>query len=128
MDILNIEKTKKTPLIKYDEVNGVLELSGRSIPENSARFYEPILSWIDAYQLNPHKKTIVKIYLEYFNTSSSKYLFEIFKRFEMLHNNEDDNTVQVEWYYEKDVDEMAETGEDYNDIVNIPFVIKVYDE
>ena len=106
----------------------MLEISGRSIPENSSKFYEPILKWIDKYNLEPSKQTILKIYLEYFNTSSSKYLYEIFKRFEELHNRENENNVRIEWFYEKGVDELAETGEDYSDIINIPFDIKIYNE
>jgi len=128
MDILNIQKTKTTPLIMFEKNSGVLEISGRSIPENSSKFYDPILSWIDNYKSNPNPKTILKIFLEYFNTSSSKYLYEIFKRFEALHNREDENSVLVEWYYEKDVDEMSETGQDYADIINVPFKILIYEE
>ena len=128
METLTIKKTKTTPQIKFDKKSGVLEISGRSIPENSSKFYEPILKWIDKYNLEPSKQTILKIYLEYFNTSSSKYLYEIFKRFEELHNRENENNVRIEWFYEKGVDELAETGEDYSDIINIPFDIKIYDE
>jgi len=84
METLNIKKTKTTPQIKFDKKSGVLEIFGRSIPENSSKFYEPILSWIDKYKSNPDNLTVLKIYLEYFNTSSSKYLYEIFKRFEEL--------------------------------------------
>ncbi len=128
METLTIKKTKTTPQIKFDKKSGVLEISGRSIPENSSKFYEPILKWIDKYNLEPSKQTILKIYLEYFNTSSSKYLYEIFKRFEELHNRENENNVRIEWFYEKGVDELAETGEDYSDIINIPFDIKIYNE
>jgi len=128
METLIIKKTKTTPQIKFDKKSGVLEISGRSIPENSSKFYEPILEWIDKYNLEPSKQTVLKIYLEYFNTSSSKYLYEIFKRFEELHNRDDENSVQIEWFYEKGVEELAEAGEDYGDIINIPFDIKIYDD
>ncbi len=128
METLTIKKTKTTPLIEFDKRSGLMKITGRSIPENSSKFYEPILKWIDKYNLEPCKQTTLKIYLEYFNTSSSKYLYELFKRLEELHNKVGENKVQVEWFYEEGVEELAETGEDYNDIINIPFDIKIYDE
>lgn len=128
MKTLNISKTKATPLIKFDRDSGVLEITGRSIPENSSKFYEPILKWIDEYSSSPNEQTTLRIFLEYFNTSSSKYLYEIFKRFETVHKAEGNSNVEIEWFYEKDVDEMAETGQDYADIIDIPFKIFIYPE
>lgn len=128
MKDLNILKTKTTPQVAYTRNSGILEISGRSIPENSSKFYEPILDWIDIYKKAPMELTKLKIYLEYFNTGSSKYLYQIFKRFEQIHNDGKDHVVEIEWFYEKGVEELAEAGEDYKDILNIPFQILVYKE
>ena len=57
--------------------------------------------------------------LEYFNTSSSKYILEILKRVKNVMN--DGHDVLVEWYYEEDDEEMMETGEDYEDVSGLPF-------
>lgn len=127
MDELNVQKTKTTPKVRYDKAEGVLEISGRSIPENTSKFYEPILNWIDSYKLSANKRTVLKIYLEYFNTGSSKYLFQILKRFEELHAGDTDEQVIVEWFYEDGVEELAEAGEDFRDILNLPFKIMVYE-
>ena len=35
------------------------------------------------------------------------------------------NEVLVEWYYEEDDEEIMDSGEDYKDIVDIPFEIKL---
>ena len=48
MENLTLEGSAKTPTIKFDAENGVLELKGRSIPENSIEFYKPLNDWIDS--------------------------------------------------------------------------------
>lgn len=95
-----------------------MEISGRSIPENSAEFYKPILKWIDGYIQQPNRKTTFSIKLEYFNTSSSKNLVEIFKRFENLFK--EGKEVLIKWHYEQEDEDMLESGEDFRDILKIP--------
>jgi hypothetical protein len=55
-------------------------MEGRSIPENVIDFYQPILRWIDEYAQNPLPETLVHMKFEYFNTSSSKRIFDIMKK------------------------------------------------
>lgn len=121
MNALVIDGTKQTPEVNFNADSGILEVGGRSIPENSFEFYNPLLTWLDEYTSKPAAKTIVKIKLEYFNTSSSKYILEIFKKVKILHTEEKDIT--VEWYHDEDDEEMMETGEDYQDVTGIPFEI-----
>jgi hypothetical protein len=125
METLNIEMTPKTPLVKFDASNGYLELSGRSIPENTMEFYGPLFELIDKYSSQPQKDTKLKIQLEYFNTSSSKCLLDIFKKLQNIHSSGKSNVI-VEWYYEEDDEDMLEAGEDYQTIVKLNFeMIKV---
>ena len=119
MDNLNLEGTAKTPSVKFDAENGVLELRGRSIPENSIEFYKPLNDWIDQYANGPKENTIVDIKLEYFNTSSSKCILDLFKQLETL--NSKGTNVSVNWYFEEDDEDMEEAGEDYQAIINLPF-------
>lgn len=121
MNALVIDGTKQTPEVNFNAETGIIEVGGRSIPENSFEFYNPLLIWLDEYTSNPAAKTIVKIKLEYFNTSSSKYILEIFKKVKVLHTEEKDIT--VEWYHDEDDEEMMETGEDYQDVTGLPFEI-----
>ena len=122
MDILNIEGTPKTPRVIFGVVTGQLEISGKSIPENSVEFYQPIYNWIDQYNLQPVKQTSLKVQLEYFNTSSSKCLLDIFRKLEALQKS-GKSDVTVIWLYEEDDEDMMEAGEDYQTIVKIPFTI-----
>ena len=121
MDNFFIEGSKQTPEIKFDATSGILEIMGRSIPENTFDFFNPVLLWLEEYGKSPAPKTIVKVNLEYFNTSSSKYILEIFKRVKVV--LDDGNDVVVEWYYEEDDEEMMETGEDYEDVSGLPFTL-----
>jgi len=129
MDKLIIEKTKQTPAVSFDPDSGVFNMSGRSIPENTFDYYKPILTWLDGYLKNPQDKTIVKVHLEYFNTSSSKFILELFKKLTPINNDMDDKEVLVEWYYDEDDEEMMETGEDYMEVSGLTFeLIEVEEE
>ena len=79
MKELIIEHTTKTPLIDLNRVTGDLLFSGRSIPENATKFYEPILSWVTEYISEPNPATNLRLDLEYFNTASSIYLAKMLK-------------------------------------------------
>jgi len=120
MEKLVIEGEKKTPYISFDPHKNELRLEGRSIPEDTIRFYEPILKWIEKYiESDRSDTTDLHINLEYFNTSTSRYLFGIFKILESYHIK--GNPILIHWYYEKDDFEMLESGEDYASILKIPF-------
>lgn len=119
MENLVLEGSAKTPSVKFDAGNGVLELKGRSIPENSVEFYKPLNDWIDNYGGSPKPVTILDMKLEYFNTSSSKCILDLFKQLESL--NGKGTEVKVNWYFEEDDEDMEEAGEDYQAIIGLEF-------
>jgi len=119
MESISIEGTTKTPTVKLEQKSGTIEIKGRSIPENSIEFYRPIVEWLDEYAKSPQKKTTVNIQLEYFNTSSSKCILDIFKKLESIKKAR--NEVIINWYYEEDDEDMLEAGEDYESIIRVPF-------
>ena len=77
MDPLIIEESIKTPSITFNPNTGVLEIKGKSIPENSLEFYKPIFEWLEVYSKTPAANTEVHVRMDYFNTSSSKCLLDI---------------------------------------------------
>lgn len=126
MELLNIEGTPKTPTVILNPIAGVIEIKGRSIPENSIEFYRPVVEWLDEYIKNPQPNTVVNMQLEYFNTSSSKCILDVFKKLEVLKKNQKD--VIINWYYEEDDEDMLEAGEDYESIIKVPFkMIQIVD-
>jgi hypothetical protein len=123
MENLIIEATSKTPRIFFDTNRGEFKISGRSIPENSCEFYKPVVDWLDKYTADPCEKTVLSVTLDYFNTSTSKMLLDIFKKMEFLHKK--NHEVLIEWYYEEDDEDMQESGEDYASIIRAPLVTKI---
>nr|WP_320120221.1 DUF1987 domain-containing protein [uncultured Marinifilum sp.] len=121
MNSLVIEGSPKTPTIKFDGNNGTFSIEGRSIPENSLDFYKPVMDWLDSYISEPKNETNVIIRLEYFNTSSSKCILDVFKKLEIIFKR--GNKVNIKWHYEEDDEDMLEAGEDYQSIVKIPFTM-----
>ncbi|NPA67227.1 MAG: DUF1987 domain-containing protein [Chlorobi bacterium] len=119
MESIRIEKTRKTPDITFDAEKGILQIEGKSIPENSIEFYKPLVDWLDEYGKSPKDTTEVNIKLEYFNTSSSKCILDVFKKLEAIYKN--NHNVIINWYYEEDDEDMLEAGEDYQSILKIPF-------
>lgn len=116
MPDINQAATSKTPAVKFIAAEGHLEIKGRSIPENSLEFYKPLIEWVEAYSSQSKEDTNVHIQLEYFNTSSSKCLLDLFKKLEAIGNK-----VTIHWYYEQDDEDMLEAGEDYEAIISLPF-------
>lgn len=126
METLIIEGSPKTPSVKFD-VEGTLEIKGRSIPENSIEFYKPMVDWLDTYSTKSKPVTNVNIQLEYFNTSSSKCILDVFKKLEGIHKSGSSQIV-INWHYEEDDEDMLEAGEDYQAIISVPFKMVQVDE
>ncbi|MCQ2216195.1 MAG: DUF1987 domain-containing protein [Bacteroidales bacterium] len=124
MEVFSKKGTDDTPSVTLDKDNGVFEFSGRSLPEDVQDFYGPVLEWIEEYgkQANDHTDVIFK--LEYFNTASSKMLLDVLLKFEEINDNV--GNVVVKWHYHEDEEDMKEAGEEYQDIVSVPFEYVVY--
>lgn len=119
MENIHIEGTTKTPTVEFDKSSGQLVIKGRSIPENSIDFYKPLVDWIDNYAKAPKDETVLNMQLEYFNTSSSKCILDVFKKLENIQKA--GNNVKIKWHYEEDDEDMLEAGEDYDAIIDIDF-------
>ncbi len=119
MKTISLEGSAKTPTVLMDAEAGKVQIKGRSIPEDSVNFYKPIVDWLTEYATQPKEETVVDIELEYFNTSSSKCILDVFKKLEVIHK--EGNKITINWYFEEDDEDMLEAGEDYQSIIKIPF-------
>ena len=63
--------------------------------------------------------TNIEIFIEYYNTSSSKSILDLLKRLEGIHEN--GNDMLLKWFYEDDDESLMESGEEFKSMVNIPF-------
>ncbi len=116
MEKLVIEPTDKSPAVILDAEKGLIEFEGRSLIEDSEKFFLPIVEWIIKYNENPAEKTTVNFKFEYFNTSCSKWLITITKQIKKLFQKGADCTIN--WYYEDE--DVLEYGEVIRDLVDIP--------
>jgi len=108
---LLIESTPKTPLIDLNQLTGDLIFSGKSIPENAAKIYEPVLNWVVGYTTNACPVTNLRLNLDYYNTASSIWLTKILKS--LIQINEPDYTLIIHLYLPiEDYNELN----DYDDI------------
>ena len=124
MDPLIIERTQMTPGISIEPDAGIIQISGRSIPDNPISFYQPVFDSIDQYKLCPKEKTEVSINLEYFNTSSLECLYMLFSKLAAI--NQPGKLINIHWYYmEGDLD-MREAGEEFQTIIEIPIELIKY--
>ena len=119
MSVIKIQGTDYTPTVILDKENNIFEISGRSLPEDVVVFYKPILEWLDEYKNDPLDLTVFNFKLEYFNTASSKLLLDVLLKLEDINN--DGHEVLVKWHYPDDDEDMEEAGEEYSDIVDVPF-------
>ena len=83
---LIVEKTSKTPQIELKYSSGEISLTGRSLPENATRIYEPVLNWVGKYIAQPQPVTNLRLKIEYFNTSSSLWISKIVKTLTRINN------------------------------------------
>jgi hypothetical protein len=122
LEPLKIEGAMKTPEIIFDNHSGVFTIKGMSYPEYGKEFYMPILQWLDQYALNPKTETIVNIQFKYFNTSSAKSILALLQKLNEIRSS--GNQVVVNWYYEKNDEQMVQDGENYSILLDFPFNIK----
>tara|TARA_Y100000589_G_scaffold191587_1_gene181428 strand:- start:1698 stop:2099 length:402 start_codon:yes stop_codon:yes gene_type:complete len=88
--------------------SGDLSFHGRSLPENAKEIFKPILEWLNQYKDVAAEETNINFQLEYFNTTSSKMIYEVIKiGEEMLKSGK---KVNVNWYYEKDDTDLKYEG------------------
>ena len=113
------EATDETPKVILDVESGEFEFSGKSLPEDVTQFFNPILDWFDNYGVSPSAETKVVFKMDYFNTASSKLILDILMKLEEI--NEEHGGIQIDWYYREDDEDMEEAGEEYADIVDVPF-------
>ncbi len=129
MEKLVIDATSHSPAIVFDPGAGKFTITGVSRPEDVRAFYYPVLEWLRTFlqdEIHTGKTVydedhplILEIRLKYFNSSSAKFLFDIFSEIGQL--KEAGQKVIIRWYYDEGDDDMLEAGEELSEIAEIPF-------
>ena len=119
MELLKIEETKYTPEIIMNPQNGEISIKGKSYPENTFEFYEPVMKWLGDYFEAAQEKTIINFEIVYFNSSSSKLFFDLF---DLIDENSSKSDIEINWIYDEENDSALEAGEDFKeDFENLNF-------
>lgn len=117
MEKIVIEKTAKSPTIILEE--GLIQFSGRSIPEDATKVFKPAMEWIKKYAHHPARKTTIMFNFDYLDTASSKCVFDILKIVDDIFHS--GNEVDINWYYEEGDDDILDLGMHLKSFIKAPF-------
>ena len=124
MENLYIAPTPSSPEVDFQFDARTLSLRGESYPENAAAFYGDIIARLKEFLGAQSGITLeVNIALAYFNSSSTKMLFNLI---EALSNAaEDGNAVRLNWFHDEEDDTILEFGQELSeDFPAIAFVTR----
>ena len=130
MSYIDIKETEKTPRVLMDANKKVFEMEGNSRPENVREFYLPITEKIDEYfEKIINEQTDLQSYNEepfsfnfklgYFNSSTAKYISDILM--DISDFSQKGIEIKIYWFFDKNDEDMREAGEDFAEMVTIPF-------
>ena len=125
MEKLMIEPTLSSPKVILDPEGNKYEFSGESRPENVRSFYMPILEWMEKFggecskKGSGHKSLEFNFNFEYFNSTSAKYILDIFKVLYSIHDG--GTKISIKWHYEEDDEDMYEVGVEMSRMSGLSF-------
>jgi len=133
MEKLIIEATVNSPRIVLNPEEKKFEFSGESRPENVRNFYLPVLEWLEKFStqqsgLKERERMPALDCLfnfEYFNSTSAKYILDIFKSLNTL--NSLGVELDIKWLYEEDDEDMLEVGEEMSRMSKLKFEYVISD-
>lgn len=117
MEKLFIEDREDSPSVLFDKIIGLIEIKGKSLPEDAIVFYKPLEDAVRQYINAPLQKTTFNFRLEYLNSSSAKKILEIITLLETLPAK--GYVVTLNWYYKEEDDDMLEEGQEFSRMTNL---------
>ena len=127
---LIIDKTEYTPAVFFSASATNFSIVGEARPENAGKFFDPIISWLKHFCEEAHntpafktdKNIAMRFELDYFNSSSIKYLYDVLKQLEFL--NPYVAKLDVVWAYEASDEDMYENGVEFSKIIAVNFIFE----
>jgi len=125
MENLYIEKSERSPDVNF-KIDGNLFLGGESYPEDTHKFYTDIFNWLEEFVESRPDTITFTFQLIYFNSSSSKMIYEIFDLLEDA--NSSVGNLKILWKFNIDDDTMEEYGEEFQeDFPNLDIQLESFD-
>jgi len=124
MEKLTLAPTLNSPGVNLNPEANKFDFTGESRPENVRSFYLPILEWLEQFATEVSGKKgntplEFTFNLEYFNSTSAKYILDIFKVLYAI--NQSGSPLKVFWHYEEDDEDMLEVGMEMSRMSRIVF-------
>lgn len=99
-----------TPTVKLNANRCIGEITGESFLEDSQKFYDQIIQWLEQFAREIKKPLIFEFRLTYLNTSSIKAILFVLKTLRKI--EQDIGGVTINWYYPNDDFDMLIEAED----------------
>lgn len=122
MEKLLIEASEDSPSILFDGEKGLIEIVGKSLPEDAVVYYTPLEKLVREYVQSPLKSTTVSFRFEYLNSSSTKKILEILTLLESLPPQ--GYQVAVNWFYKAEDEDMLEEGEEFRRMTSLHIALE----
>jgi SiaC family regulatory phosphoprotein len=129
MQKLYIPPTSITPEVNFSPKENLFVIRGTSAPEDVRALYYPVIEWTkiliddilegELAQFSATSPLNLQIDLDYFNSSSAKFLFDIFTELKRL--PEAGIPVNVDWFFDHEDADQKEAGEDIANLVEMKF-------
>jgi hypothetical protein len=121
--------TATTPEILFSPEENLFLIRGTSSPEDVRAMYYPVIEWINTfideiiegkhYSYSKEHPLKFQADLVYFNSSSAKFLYDIFLELKRLIHS--DIPVIIEWFYDEEDIDLKEAGLDISLLAGMEF-------
>lgn len=118
MKKLFIKETLNSPKVLFDPTKKRYEISGKSFPENSKNFYQPVFDWFgELVETDKGEKITLVFTFEYISSSSVITFKQLLSKIKALISK--GWNIEVLWYYENADPDIKEIGEEYIKLIGL---------
>lgn len=115
MNSFTLEETKNTPAVIFIPSDKKFIIKGKCYPENSKKFFEPIIQWAENNPIGYHFTLVVNF--EYISSSSVVSFLELIRK--MAKTNA--NKIEINWIYEGGDDDSLNIAKNMEKLLSIKF-------
>jgi len=111
---MNRSETEDSPEVNFNWEDKSLTIKGNSYPENCSKIYEPIIGFIENYNVEENKEINIVLFYNLINSTSTVYIAQIIVRVAEL--KKEGLKVSIKWCYDEYDEELLELGQKLSSI------------